>query len=73
MIDEPLETRALPPARSPFGSRRAQVGLGLALALSCAIGAGATAIAERGRTVSIVALTPEPVTAMKDGTNRRGD
>ena len=39
-----------------------------ALAAAAALGAGATAVAERGRSVTLVALAPQPVSALKDGT-----
>ncbi len=39
-----------------------------ALIAAAGIGAGATALAQKGRAVTLVALAPEPVSALKDGT-----
>lgn len=41
----------------------------VALVAAAAVGAGATALAQKGRTVTLVALAPEPVSALKDGTS----
>ncbi len=54
----------LAPPRSQTTRRRSA--LAAALIGACAVGAGATALAQRGRAVTLVALTPAPIAAMKD-------
>ncbi|MDX7952518.1 hypothetical protein P7D22_15215 [Lichenihabitans sp. Uapishka_5] len=57
------------PGARPSGGihRRRRVALAAALVGAAAIGAGATAVAQHGRRPVLVALTPAPVAAMRDG------
>lgn len=67
-MSDPTSTRPgpvpLPPPRWQSGRRRSA--LAAALIGACALGAGATALAQRGRAVTLVALTPAPIATMKD-------
>lgn len=65
-IDEPGS--APRPTAPPSPSRKARRTAATAAALlgAVAIGAGATALAQRGRAVVVVALTPGPISAMKN-------
>ena len=51
--------------KPPRNGRR-RTAIAAALIGAFAVGAGATALAQRGRAVTFVALTPAPITAMKD-------
>lgn len=59
--DEPDRTKHRRPPTA-----RNKVLVAAALVGACAVGAGATALAQRGRAVTYVALTPAPISAMKD-------
>jgi hypothetical protein len=60
-----LDSNETRPANAPRRTRR-RTAMAAAIVGALAVGAGATAIAQRGRAVTIVALAPAPVAAMKD-------
>lgn len=60
----PVQGPVTPPSPSRKIRRRSAVAAALLGAF--AVGAGATALAQRGHAVTFVALTPAPITAMKD-------
>ena len=55
-----------PAASKPRSMARRRTAVAAALIGAVAVGAGATALAQRGQGVTVVALTPAPITAMKD-------
>lgn len=68
-MSNPTDLRPGPDPAAPAPPRRTlphRSALAAALLAACAVGAGATALAQRGRAVTVVALTPAPITAMKD-------
>ena len=64
-MDEALHSPKLPGA--PRRSSRPAI-LAAALIGAAIVGAGATTLVQKGHAVTLVALTPEPVSALKDGT-----
>lgn len=66
-MSDPTSTRPGPGplTPSPWHARRHRSALAAALIGACAVGAGATALAQRGRAVTLVALTPGPIAAMQ--------
>ena len=65
----PLDTINDDPGRSPPKpphKARRRTALAAALIGACAVGAGATAIAQRSQAVTVVALAPAPIIAMRN-------
>lgn len=65
-MSNPTDLRPGPEPARPPRTLRLSATLAAALVGAAAVGAGATALAQRGRAVTLVALTPAPITAMKD-------
>ncbi len=65
-MDEPLHSPE--PRGAAFRTLPRRTVFAAALVAAAIVGAGATTLAQKGRAVTLVALAPEPVSALKDGT-----